>query len=178
MKEPSAAPRDYTVAYDAASPRSGTVSVAWVLLALLRHRRTILIPTVIGMLIGLAFALTRRPTFTTDFSFLPQGSQDATRGALAGLAGQFGISLGAAGGPSQPPQFYADVLEGREVLGAISRDSVTDVDGRRVAMPQFLDVESTDSLERTQLTILALRGIGVALLLVVPLIRKWMGQVR
>jgi uncharacterized protein involved in exopolysaccharide biosynthesis len=135
------------------------VSIAWVLLALLRHRRHILVPTVVGMLIGLAFALTRRPTFTTDFSFIPQASQDATRGALAGLAGQLGISLGGGGGPSQPPQFYADVLESRGVLGGLTGDSVTDVDGRRVPLSSFLQIEASDSLERKELTILALRGI-------------------
>jgi uncharacterized protein involved in exopolysaccharide biosynthesis len=76
-----------------------------------------------GISLGLAIALLRPKTYTTTFSFLPQSAPDPTRAGLAGLAGQFGISLGALVGEPQSPQLYADLLMTRAVLGPIAIDS-------------------------------------------------------
>jgi uncharacterized protein involved in exopolysaccharide biosynthesis len=120
--------------------------LAWIATVLLRERRLILTLTAVGVAIGLALALLRRPTYTTSFSLLQRAaSQDANRAGLANLAGQFGIALGSLGGASEPPQLYADLLETREVLAPIARDSFTvDAAGRgREPLSEFFGVRES-----------------------------------
>jgi uncharacterized protein involved in exopolysaccharide biosynthesis len=119
------------------------VSVYWILAVLLRDRRLVLGCAGIGLLLGLTLGLLRKPTYTSSFSFLPQSTQDPGKAGLASLAGQFGISLGALGGASQPPQLYADLLLTREVLTPIARDSFP-VGRERVPLSEFLDVSGTE----------------------------------
>jgi uncharacterized protein involved in exopolysaccharide biosynthesis len=136
-REPSGAPSlDY----------SGEVSTPWILGILLRERRFILAFIGVGIFFGTALALLRPTTYTSTFSFLPQAPQDPSRAGLASLAGQFGISLAALGGPAQPPQFYADLLSTREVLGPIAIDSVPigPDTTTRVPLATLLDVGGHD----------------------------------
>lgn len=66
------------------------------------------------ILVGILLLLVA-PTFTATTSFVPEANrQPLLPGNLAGLAGQFGLSLGAE--PSQSPRFYADVAKSREIL--------------------------------------------------------------
>jgi uncharacterized protein involved in exopolysaccharide biosynthesis len=95
----------------------------------------------------------RPTTYTSRFSFLPQGEQ-TNRAGLAGLAGQFGISLGSLGGEEQPPQFYADLLSTRGVLQPIAMDSVATGPDNAIKVPlaAFLRIAGEDSayvVERT-----------------------------
>jgi uncharacterized protein involved in exopolysaccharide biosynthesis len=134
-----------------------SVSIAWLLTVLLEGRRLIIGLTTAGILIALALVLMRRPSYTSEFSFLPQSTADPARGGLASLAGQFGISLGGLGGSNQPPQLYADLVSTREVLGPIARDTVVDEKGRRLSVSEYLGVTSADTAERRELTMLVLR---------------------
>lgn len=122
-------------------PDTADVSPWWLAAALLRARRTILLLTAAGMLVGLTIALLRPRAYTATFSFLPQVGSDASRAGLAGLAGQLGINIGSLGGNTPPPQLYADLLTSREVLGPVAGDSVpTDGTGARMPLAEFLDV--------------------------------------
>lgn len=134
MSHPDSAPSAGTPAAD--------VSPWWLAAALLRARRTILLLTGTGLLVGLTIALVRPRAYTATFAFLPQAGSDATRAGLAGLAGQFGINLGNLGGNTPPPQLYADLLTSREVLAPVALDSVpTDSTGARVPLADFLAVK-------------------------------------
>lgn len=126
---------------------------------LLRERATILKFVIAGMVFGLVIALLRPASYTTTFSFIPQANEDAARGGLASLAGQFGINVGSSLGQGQSPEFYADVLRTREVLAAVAHDSIpTDTRGEeKVSIIEFLGVEGSDSAVRLDNAIRALR---------------------
>jgi uncharacterized protein involved in exopolysaccharide biosynthesis len=68
--------------------------------------------------IGLVVALLWPPRYEAVATFAPErGENGRTRGGLAGLAGQFGLSLAA--DPSQSAGFYADLLVSRRVLQVV-----------------------------------------------------------
>src|SRR4051812_41802651 len=108
---------------------------------LVRERRRLAVFVAVGMALGVTLALLRPATYTTTLSFVPQTSS-GSRAGLASLAGQFGISLGAVDAESQPPQFYADLLATRGVLGPIALDTVPTAAGGTARMPveAFLDI--------------------------------------
>lgn len=137
--------------------QGGAASIAWITASLLRGKTLIIAITSAGVIIALVLALLRRPSFTAEFSFLPQSTQAQAPGGLASLAGQFGISLGGFGGSSHPPQLYADLVQTREILGPIVDDTVTDENGRRVPLSEFLGVTAADPAERRELTMLVLK---------------------
>lgn len=130
--------------------RADGVSLYWLVRVALRARSSLILFCVIGLLVGVAVILVRKPQYTSSFAFLPQAGQDPSKAAgLASLAGQFGISLGALGGSAQPPQLYADLLTTREVLLPIVRDSFAVQAGPagRMSLPDFLKVrESSEPL--------------------------------
>jgi uncharacterized protein involved in exopolysaccharide biosynthesis len=60
-------------------------------------------------------SLIMRPTYTASTTFVPEAGAGAKLpSSLAGLAGQFGLSLGA--DASRSPRFYSEVLKSRELL--------------------------------------------------------------
>jgi len=87
---------------------------------LLRRRRLVVtLPLAVALLAAVA-SLVVSPTYTAITTFVPEVSQAARVPAgLAGLAGQFGIALG--GEASQSPQFYADLIESRELMERVLR---------------------------------------------------------
>jgi uncharacterized protein involved in exopolysaccharide biosynthesis len=132
------------------------VPLPWILAVLLRERRLIAAFTAIGLVLAIALALLKGPTYTSTFSFLPQSGEDQGRLGLASLAGQFGISVGGLGGGSQHPQLYADLLVTRGVLATIARDSVTDGQ-RRVPLAEFLRIKGESAPVVLENTIRTLR---------------------
>jgi len=128
-----------------------------ILAAVIRHRRLTVACTLLGMTAAVAIALFRRPTFTTTFSFLPQAAQERPPSGLAGLAGQFGLSLGA-GSTAQSSQFYADLLATREILLPVALDTVTPVSGGRPQpVPLFLGISGRTPLIISEKTVTALK---------------------
>src|SRR3954453_7182807 len=103
-------PRD-----DTGAAREERVSALWFAALLLRKRRALLLAVFVGAVLGALVAVLTPPEYTARFSFIPQGPQDANRSGLASLAGQFGVTLGG-GSVGQSPQFYADLLQTRELL--------------------------------------------------------------
>jgi len=85
---------------------------------------------VIGLPIALAvvavvISFLMRPTYTASTTFVPEASAGTKLpSGLAGLAGQFGLSVGA--DASQSPRFYADVLKSRELLERTLRTRYAD----------------------------------------------------
>jgi uncharacterized protein involved in exopolysaccharide biosynthesis len=82
--------------------------------ALLRQRVLIVGIAIASTLTVIGLTLTRDRTYSTTTSFVPQARRTGT--AAAGLAAQFGLDLGSAES-SQSPQFYADLLTSRALLG-------------------------------------------------------------
>ena len=69
----------------------------------------------------LLVTMMRGVDFVAQCRFMPQASA-ATAGRLAGLAAQFGVNVGALGGASgESPQFYAELLNSRELLRSVVR---------------------------------------------------------
>ncbi len=91
---------------------------------------------VAGVIAGL-MVFSRVPVYTATTSFAPQG-YDPGRAGVAGLAGQFGVSLGG-GNQTLSPDFYAKLLTSRVILQPIAHDTmtVTELGNKRVT---FLDL--------------------------------------
>lgn len=125
---------------------------------LFRDRRIVLVITSIGMVVGLALAVMRKSSYTSNFSFLPQAVQDPSRAGLASLASQFG--LGAFGGGAQPSQLYADLIFSREVLTPIVNGSfsVGSNQTKRVPLPEILKIEGATRPIVVDNTLRALRS--------------------
>lgn len=85
---------------------------------------------VVGLPLGAAFvtaviSLVLPPTYTATTAFVPEVSpQRRLPAGVAGLASQFGLSLGAEG--SQSPQFYAEVVKSRELAHRVLQSRFPD----------------------------------------------------
>ncbi|MSR05533.1 MAG: hypothetical protein EXR93_00465 [Gemmatimonadetes bacterium] len=137
-----------------ASRENADVSLLWILAVLVRERRLMIAFTLAGIVLPVTAALLRTRTYTTLFSFVLQSAPDPNTSGIASLVGQFGISLGAGGGLSRSPQFYADLVLTREVLAPIALDTyaVAPGDSTRMPLAKFLNISGADSavvLERT-----------------------------
>lgn len=129
-------------------------SVPWILAVLIRDRRVVFMLVGAGIVVSLLIALVQPRRYTAGFSFLPQSTSGQGSEGLAALAGQLGISLGSVGGPSQPPQLFAEMLETRDVLAGVVNDSVPTGDAGVTWMPlsKFLGTDGPDTavvLDRT-----------------------------
>src|SRR5438093_221939 len=90
----------------------------------------------IVLVVGLSFAaavttsvivLIMPAAYTSSGSFVPEETADTRLPSnLAGLASQFGLSVG--GQPSRSPAFYADLLRSREVLATVLSARIPDPD--------------------------------------------------
>jgi uncharacterized protein involved in exopolysaccharide biosynthesis len=73
-----------------------------------------------AVLLALVFCLLPRHSFVATSQFMPQTPQQS--GAqLAGLAAQFGFSLGPGTANPESPDFYAELLQSRELLTEVVR---------------------------------------------------------
>lgn len=109
------------------------VSVAWMVAVLIKHRYAILASMVAVAIIGVIhLLLTFSPTYTATASFMPESGGRGNASGLQAVASRFGVEVGGAGGPSSP-NFYADLLDSREILAPIVTDTFAfqaRVDGR------------------------------------------------
>jgi uncharacterized protein involved in exopolysaccharide biosynthesis len=81
--------------------------------ALLRQRALVFGCAVILAILAGAWAFTRDRVYGSSSSFMPEGRQST----MGGLAAQLGLVPPGSGG-GESPQFYADLLRSREILGA------------------------------------------------------------
>src|SRR5687768_6622275 len=79
-----------------------------------RRRLVITIPILAALVTGI-ISLLVPPTYTATTSFVPEATTQSRLPAnIAGLASQFGLSLGSEA--SKSPKFYAEVLRSREIM--------------------------------------------------------------
>lgn len=93
------------------------ISLLGIVNVLLSHRRVVVLSPLVGAFLIVAVSLILPHSYTATASFTPESSERTENqiSRLAGLAGQFGISV-PTGGVGQSPQFYADLLRSRGVL--------------------------------------------------------------
>lgn len=92
------------------------VSLVDIANAIIRRRRIVVWSITAVVAIAIAMTLLRPRVYTAGASFIPQVGQQS--GGLSGIASQFGIAL-PAGEATQSPDFYANLVRSREVLGAV-----------------------------------------------------------
>ena len=156
MEHEERAPRDELNV----APATEAISVLSILAVLLRERRVILACAGLMAVLALVFALSKQRTYSANFSFVPQQTQDPSLAGLASLAGQFGVSLGGSSAGGASPQLYADLLKTREVLVPIAKDTfVTSAKGERVSMAAFFEISGSDSRVVMEKTLRKLRAI-------------------
>lgn len=102
---------------DSSTNRQSEISLLGFMTVVLRRRRLVVRIMAVVVVVVATFALLRPRTYTASASFMPQ-STDPSGAGVAGLAAQFGVALPAADA-GQSPQFYANFLGSRGVLGAI-----------------------------------------------------------
>jgi tyrosine-protein kinase Etk/Wzc len=86
--------------------------------ALLRRWRLVIGLPLVAALIVAVVSLLVPSTYTATTTFVPEArSQARLPAGLAGLAGQFGLSIGSEA--TESPRFYADVVKSRELLERI-----------------------------------------------------------
>src|SRR4051794_37398173 len=107
--------------------------------AILRHRWRIIRWMVFGGVVAGLLVFSKLALYVASTSFVPLGQAESNRSGLASIAGQFGVALPSAGNPSLSPEFYVSLLQSRELLGRIARDSiiVVEMGSKRIG---FLDL--------------------------------------
>lgn len=128
------------------------VQLSDVLLAFLRSRRLIVGMTMLGLLVGLAWALVPRRTWTAETIFLPEQRRQA-QGALSGIASQIGLAVGGLDG-AQPGVLLVELSKSRDVLDslALSAPYAGDSAGASKPLSDWLLLDETDpKLRRVQL---------------------------
>lgn len=120
----------------------------WELFALLfEHRRRILASAAILGALAVIPSLFRAPTYTAQGSFVLSGT-DASRSALAGLAGQLGVAVPTSSATTSP-QLYADLLTTRAILTPVVADSFRESSAARaVPFTELFDVAGSNPAER------------------------------
>src|SRR5262245_22752746 len=83
--------------------------------AILRQWRIAVGLPVAAVVLALAIALLPRHSFVASSQFMPQ-TTDNRGPQLAGLAAQFGFTLGGGTANPESPDFYAELLDSRELL--------------------------------------------------------------
>lgn len=134
------------------------VHVLPVLNALLRHLRLIAATAVLLGALGTVVALVRGRSYTASSSFIPQ-STSADPARLAGIAAQFGISLGSSAGGASP-DFYVSLISSRAILEKVAEGRYTvrtDGGTRTGTAAELLSVKGRDSLDRLEKTMDVLR---------------------
>jgi len=138
--------------------RDDEISLWEVLAIVVRRRITIAVVTVATFAAAVAYAFMRDPTYTTETSFRPQGSE-ASASQLMALASQFGVNVPGLGSNEEAsPAFYAQLLTSREILARLATSEYV-VEGIGAAsLDELLEIEAPDPGIRLRRTIEALRN--------------------
>lgn len=94
----------------------GDLTLADLLAFLARHRRLILLTGLAAFLLVGVVTFLRARTYTSTARFMPQATEGSLS-RLSGLAASFGVSVPPPD-PGSSPEFYAELLESRDVLRA------------------------------------------------------------
>lgn len=130
---------------------------------LLKRWRTVVgVPLLAGFVAGL-YSLLTPPMFTATTAFVPEvGSRGRIPSGLAGLATQFGVSVGAEA--SQSPRFYAEVVKSHEIMERVLLDRYEDPRAREnpgdsATLLDILDLRGSDLSKRVDAGLKALGGL-------------------
>lgn len=105
------------------SPPDDELSLYTVVRALLQYRYLIVVSGLVITVLVVGWALVGARTYTSEVAFMPQSNSGrASVDGLAGLARQLGVAVPQAE-PAQSPQFYAEFLGSREILGRLLADT-------------------------------------------------------
>jgi uncharacterized protein involved in exopolysaccharide biosynthesis len=139
---------------------------------LLRNRWRIVRWMAVGAVLAGLTVITKPKVYAATASFIPQWN-DASRSGLAGLAGQFGVSL-PVGNQSLSPEFYANLVKSRVLLEPIVRDTfvVAELGGKRASFLDLFGVKGESPRAREEAGVKMLAGM------VVPSIGKSTGVVQ
>jgi uncharacterized protein involved in exopolysaccharide biosynthesis len=140
--------------------KTDEISILDLVAALLRQRWTVVSFAIIIPSLFLLVTLVRPRKWTAVASFMPQASNQVTSSGLRSLAGEFGLDIG---GPEagQSPQFYAQLVSSREVLGKVEEEAFQmapktgGANGVRVAktLADILNVPGDDAAVRREAVI-------------------------
>lgn len=138
---------------------------------MLRNRRRIGRWMLFGGVFAALSVYSRVAQYKASASFAPQG-YDAGRSNAAGLAGQFGVTIGG-GNQSLSPDFYEELLQSRALLLPVSRDTfaVAEKGGGRYSFMNLFGIESPTQAGREERAVRALKGM------VAPKVQKATGIV-
>ena len=142
-------------------PVEDEISLWEVLAVLLRRRGTIVVCTIVVLALAVAVTLLRAPTYTTQASFRPQGSQ-ASASELMALANQFGVNVGQGGGDEASPAFYAELLTAREILARVANEPYEVAGVGSTMLKDLLEIEEDTEPLRDDATIEWLREEAMA----------------
>lgn len=122
------------VAADApSSPAGSAIDAAGTLAvteAVVRRVPWAMLLPLLGAMIGVGSTVWMTPSYTTTTTFITESSDRARAGgsAFAGLASQLGVGA-ALGGPTESPQFHADLVRSRQIGAEVLATRVRDPDG-------------------------------------------------
>jgi tyrosine-protein kinase Etk/Wzc len=108
-----------------------SLSLFQVLAFLLRNRRLIAGWAFAGFALAVVLTLLTHRTWTARAAFVAE-NEDRTAGALASLAGQFGVTVPTQN-PNESPEFYRELILSRPILSAVAAEPITLGDQRGLA---------------------------------------------
>lgn len=126
--------------------------------ALRRWRLIVGVPALFAVL-GVVLALLLPRWYAASAAFVPEARKTALPAAVAGIVGQLGMGFGDQG---QSPQFYADVVQTREIVEQVLGEryplSPGHAAGDSVRLLDFLDVTGDDERQRIEKGVKKLRS--------------------
>lgn len=132
-------------------PESGFFVLTIAAMLFRRWRVFVSFPVVL-VLIALVLSLVVHKHFTAVASFTPQTTdQTDLTGALANVAGQFGLPIGILGGGDESPDFYRSLLTSREILTSTLNSEFDDpraIKPTRAPLLDILDIKEDTPEER------------------------------
>lgn len=126
---------------------------------ILRQRWRVIGAMFAGAVLMAILAFAKPALYAASASFVSRGS-DPARSGLASLAGQFGISL-STGDRSLTPEFYARLINSREVLAVVVRDTlvVEEDGGRKKLFADLMKVTGASQADREERAVKELRDL-------------------
>ncbi|HET9948753.1 MAG TPA: Wzz/FepE/Etk N-terminal domain-containing protein [Longimicrobiales bacterium] len=136
-------------------PADDEISLWEVLAVLLRRRGTIVLTAVLAIAAAVAYTLLREPTYTTQASFRPHGTESSSS-QLTALASQFGVNVSGSVEEASPA-FYAELLRSREILARIAGKTFQLEGGAPTELAELLEIDEEEPALRLRDTIEKLR---------------------
>ncbi len=127
------------------------ISLLEVANVLLRWRLLIVILPVVLTVAVVSYALMQPRTYTATTSFLPQ-STSGQRSGVAGIAAQFGVAV-QGNQPDESPQFYAELVRSRAIIGALVDSSYMTSLHRPARLEEIYGISGPTSAIRREATI-------------------------